>query len=91
LQLKVFHKNLSAETDSLNRSQAGKSGLSEDEIKKATLAALAAKPIVVGLERIKKKLTQSEDQRVATVRFFKSSKIGSNPKKNILFAKDSYF
>lgn len=43
----------------------GKSGMSEDEIKKATMAALAAKPIVIGLDRIKKKLTQSEEERAA--------------------------
>ena len=43
----------------------GKSGMTEDEIKKATMAALAAKPIVIGLERIKKKLTQSEEERAA--------------------------
>ena len=47
-----------------NRSggKSGKSGMTEEEIKRATMAALAAKPVVIGLDRIKKKLTQSEDE-----------------------------
>lgn len=47
------------------KSGGGKAGMTEDEIKKATMAALAAKPIVIGLDRIKKKLTQSEEERAA--------------------------
>ena len=47
------------------RGHGEKAGISEADIKKATAEALAAKPIVIGLERIKKKLTQSEEERAA--------------------------
>lgn len=47
------------------RGHGEKAGMSEADIKKATAEALAAKPVVIGLERIKKKLTQSEEERAA--------------------------
>ncbi len=45
--------------------KGGKAGLSQEDIKKATLEALAAKPVVIGLDRIKKKLTRREEERAA--------------------------